>query len=123
LYVVESRLPGITTLSRAGGWTGTRRIHTLLPGTVPDGLAVDANGRVYVGCWRPDRVYLLSTGREPTVLLDDPTGEYLTTPTNACFGGDDMRRLYLASISGWTIQTLHVETPGQPLPRPRRGPG
>ena len=37
----------------------------LLPGTVPDGVALDASGAMIVACYRPDRVVRIEPGGEP----------------------------------------------------------
>jgi hypothetical protein len=47
------------------------------------------------GCWRPDRVYRLAATGALEVFLDDPTGEFMTTPTNLAFGASDRQTLYL----------------------------
>jgi sugar lactone lactonase YvrE len=118
LYLIESRLPGVVTYTLSGREIGERSVHLMLPGTVPDGLALDSIGALYISCWRPDRVYRLNPDGELNILLDDPTGEFLTTPTNLCFGGADLRTLYFASLGGWSIRELAVEVPGQPLTYP-----
>ncbi len=41
----------------------TRRQVVVLPGTVPDGLAFDADGGLWISCCRPNRVYRSLTGR------------------------------------------------------------
>jgi gluconolactonase len=116
LYLVESRLPGVVVYPLVGGRPGSRRELLRMPGTVPDGLAFDAAGSLYIACWRPDRVYRLPAGGELEVFLDDCTAEYLNSPTNVCFGGSDGRRLYLAGLCGWAITEIDVETPGRILP-------
>ena len=119
LYVVESRLPGVVTYDLGAGAVGPRREFLRLPGTVPDGLALDASGALYVSCWRPDRVYRIQAGGgAPEIYLDDPTAEYLNSPTNLCFGGPDLRTLYLAGLCGWNISQLAADVPGQPLALP-----
>lgn len=116
LYLVESRLPGVVAYSLDGPTSGSRREVLRMPGTVPDGLAFDTAGNLFISCWRPDRVYRLSAGGGLEVFLDDPTAEYLNSPTNVCFGGSDGRRLYLAGLCGWAITEIDVETPGRILP-------
>jgi sugar lactone lactonase YvrE len=116
VYVVESRLPGIVSYAIDGSSLGVRTVHTLLPGTVPDGLAFDRSGTLYISCWRPDRVYCISAEGESSILLDDPTGEYLTTPTNLCFGSANLDRLYFAGLGGWAIKELEMSVTGQVLP-------
>ena len=52
------------------------------------------------------------------IYLDDYTGEFMTTPTNLAFGGNDMCTLYLAALAGWSVNAVECDVPGHPLPRP-----
>ncbi|MFI5260009.1 MAG: SMP-30/gluconolactonase/LRE family protein [Candidatus Limnocylindrales bacterium] len=116
LYLVESRLPGIVVYALAGDRTGDRRELLRMPGTVPDGIALDDAGCLYIGCWRPDRIYRLHADGSLDVFLDDPTAEYLNSPTNIAFGGSDGRRLYVSGLCGWAITEIDVDVPGRRLP-------
>jgi gluconolactonase len=112
LYLVESRLPGVVAYDLGAEGVGPRRRLLRMPGTVPDGLALDSAGSLYIACWRPDRVYRLGPDGSLAVYLDDPTAEYMNSPTNLCFGGHDGRRIYLAGLCGWAITEIDAETPG-----------
>jgi gluconolactonase len=118
LYLVESRLPGIVTYDLSGG-LGRRRERLRFERTAPDGVAFDVEGALYIACWRPDRVYRLRADGTLEVYLDDPTAEYMNSPTNLCFGGDGLRTLYLAGLCGWSIRHLPADVPGHPLHFPR----
>lgn len=118
LYVVESRLPGVVSFEIDNGELGERTQVVRLPRTVPDGLAFDSEGSLFISCWRPDRVYRIDRSGETHVFLDDFTGEYLTVPTNCCFSGAELRTLSFASLGGWVIRALDVDVPGQPLHHP-----
>lgn len=118
LCVVESRWPGVSRYALEGDVIGRREGWLPLPGTVPDGLAFDADGALYVGCWRPDRVYRRSPAGKLDVYLDDYSGEIMTTPTNLAFGGDAGRTLFLAACGGRTVNAVTMHVPGLPLARP-----
>jgi gluconolactonase len=118
LYAVESRWPGVVSYPLSDGVLGEREETLPLPFTVPDGLAFDAEGALYIGCCRPDRVYRLAASGALEVYLDDFTGEFMTTPTNLAFGGEGLRTLFLAGLAGWSVNAVDVEVPGHPLPRP-----
>jgi gluconolactonase len=118
LYVVESRWPGVSSYPLRDGVLGEREETLPLPLTVPDGLAFDASGALFIGCCRPDRVYRLSSSGALEVYLDDFTGEFMTTPTNLAFGGDGMRTLFLAGLAGWSVNAIETEVAGHPPPRP-----
>jgi sugar lactone lactonase YvrE len=119
LYLVESRRPGIVTVELSGATVGGVVEALPTPGAVPDGLAFDREGSLYISCWRPDRVYRWTSRSRVEVLLDDPTAEYLNSPTNLCFGGSDLTRIYFASLGGWAITELDGDISGQPLQHPR----
>jgi len=118
LYVAESRWPGVVSYPLRNGVLGEREETLPLQLTVPDGLAFDSDGALYIGCCRPDRVYRLPASGALEVYLDDFTGEFMTTPTNLAFGGDDLRTLFLAGLAGWSVNAVDVEVAGHPLPRP-----
>jgi gluconolactonase len=118
LYVVESRLPGVVSFEIGDGELGERAEVVHLPQTVPDGLAFDSEGSLFVSCWRPDRVYRIDAKGAAHLFLDDFTGEYLTVPTNCCFSGPELRTLSFASLGGWVVRELDVDVAGQPLHHP-----
>ena len=117
LYLVESRLPGIVTYEMGDGF-GPRREVLTLERTAPDGLAFDVDGALYIACWRPDRVYRLRADGTLELYLDDPTAEYMNSPTNLCFGGDGLETLYVAGLCGWSIRQLRADAAGHPLHYP-----
>ena len=83
LYVAESYLPGVSRVPiMPDGSAGEPALVCELPLTVPDGLAFDADGTLYVSCYRPDRIYHLPAGGIPAVLADDWQGVVLNAPTN-----------------------------------------
>jgi gluconolactonase len=98
LYVAESTLPGITRVPiLADGSAGEPELVVEMPGTVPDGIAFDRDGRLYIGCYRPDRIYRLDPDGQLVIVRDDFQGTDLAAPTNIAFGGDG-RDLYVASL-------------------------
>lgn len=119
LYVAESILPGITRIPiRLDGSPGKAESVVSLPGTVPDGLAFDVTGRLYIACYRPDRIYAWETDGKLTVVADDERGTDLSAPTNVAFGGDGMTQLYIASLGRWHIGRMDVPNPGVRLNHP-----
>ncbi|MGI5171089.1 SMP-30/gluconolactonase/LRE family protein [Spirillospora sp. CA-253888] len=71
-----------------------RRTFTTVPG-LPDGLTVDADGRVWVALWGGGRVLC----HTPEGRLDR-TIEVPATQTTACaFGGPDLRDLYVTTAA------------------------
>lgn len=116
LYVAESTLPGITRIPiLEDGSAGVLEIVRLLPGTVPDGLAFDVEGRLYIGCYRPDRIYSIEPDGTLLIVADDFQGTILAAPTNLAFGGPKRTTMYVASLGRWHVGSIELAVAGAPL--------
>ncbi|MDR3473477.1 MAG: SMP-30/gluconolactonase/LRE family protein [Devosia sp.] len=83
-----------------------------LPG-LPDGIAFDDRGQVFVGCYEPSRVLRISPdGRTTEVYIEDPTAHLLAHPTNIAFDGT---RLYAANLGRWHVTRIDADTTGRRL--------
>jgi gluconolactonase len=120
VYVVESQLPGVVRYPLAGG---PPEEVVRLPRTVPDGLAFDSAGGLWIGLYQPSRVYRLDPSGRLDTVVDDWTGEYCMTPTNLCFAGPDLDVLVLASLCGWAVHAIDPGYTGAPPHLPRLGRG
>ncbi|HWL44433.1 MAG TPA: SMP-30/gluconolactonase/LRE family protein [Ilumatobacter sp.] len=119
LLVVESLLPGVSRVPiLADGSAGTPEIVAELPGHVPDGIAIDVNGAIYVGCYRPDRILRISATGAVEMLVDDPRGTTLAAPTNLAFVGSGLDRLAIASLGRWHLGVVDVHAEGHRLEYP-----
>jgi sugar lactone lactonase YvrE len=116
VYLVESQMPGVVRLPIAGG---APEEVVALPRTVPDGLAFDADGGLWIGCYQPNHIYRLDSAGELDLVVDDWTGEYVMTPTNLAFAGPELDVLVLASLCGWAVKAIDPGVAGAPLNRPR----
>lgn len=120
LLVIESLRPGISRVPiRQDGSAGQPERLCELPGSVPDGLALDEAGGMYVACYRPDRVYYVHPDGAVEVLAEDPQGTVLAAPTNVVFAGADRRTLVVGSLGRWHLSALEVDVPGLPLMFPQ----
>lgn len=118
LYVVESYLPGVSRIPiLPDGSAGAAEVVVELPGTVPDGIAFDISGALYISCWRPDRIYVFDCGAL-RVFADDPHAAVMNTPTNVAFIGDDLGRMAIANVGEQSIGVVTVDVPGLPLRYP-----
>lgn len=119
LYVALSTEPAVWRVPIDGdGSAGTPERVVELPGTVPDGLAFDVAGGLYISCYRPDRIYRLDPGGALEIVAEDFQGTTVAAPTNVAFGGPGLRSLFIASLARWHVGRLRVDTPGLPLRYP-----
>lgn len=117
LYVVASFLPGVESVEiLPDGSPGNRRVIVELPRTVPDGVAVDAAGNLYVSCYSPNRIYRLSTDGSLDLLLEDWDMHTLSNPTNIAFGGPKLDQLFTANLGRWHITRIDCGVAGHRLP-------
>lgn len=117
LYVVVSFLPGVERVEiLPDGSAGERSLVCTLPETVPDGLAFDVDGNLYVSCYAPNRIYKVTPGREVTVFMDDWEAHTLSNPTNIAFGGPNLDQLFTANIGRWHLTKIDAGVKGHALP-------
>ncbi len=85
----------------------------LLP--MPDGLAFDARGNLYVTSFGASALERISPGGQIDLIARDERGLTINRVTNCAFGGPDLELLYLANLGGWHISVLEPDIPGQRL--------
>ena len=114
LFVVESFANRVCMVQ-----AGEVVTYADLPGTIPDGVALDDEGGLVVSCYQPNRILRVPPGGgEPSLVLDDWTGLRLFVPTNVAFYGRDMRQLAIANLGGVELRTIEVPWRGQRLNYP-----
>ncbi len=103
--------------------SGSRKlIHDWKTTRGPDGIKLDAKGRLFVaaGTNKPNLPY--ETAEKPTagMYVFSPEGELLEMipilrdeTTNCAFGGDDLKTLFVTA--GGTLWSVGVTTPGRPV--------
>lgn len=116
LYVVCSWLPGVERVEiNPDGSAGAREVVAMLPETVPDGIAVDAGGALYVSCYAPSRIYRVAPGGEPEVFIDDWEAHTLGNPTNIAFAGEHFDQILSANLGRWHLTRIDAGVRGAPL--------
>jgi gluconolactonase len=100
--------------------TDERRVFATTPSGEADGLAVDAEGGVWVALGGGGGVGRYSTGGELESVHAVPAGFV----TSLCFGGEDMRDLYVTTMDNsadperrGTLFKTRVDVPGLPVAR------
>lgn len=105
------------------GWT-FEQMQRLPYGGRPDGAAVDSQGNYWIAMYEGARVVCLSP--QGKVIAEYPTPAQC--PTMVCFGGSDLRTLYLTTArqkrsaaelalypDSGAVFSMRVETPGLPV--------
>lgn len=75
----------------------------------PDGAAVDAQGHYWCAMYEGGRVVRLSPAGEVMAQFEVP----VRNPTMPCFGGPDLKTLYLTSVG--CVFSARVDVPGLPV--------
>lgn len=127
LYLVESTWPRIARIplaalvaagSEAPPAAGALETVLVLDRAVPDGLAFDAEGGLWIGCWQPNHVYRLDPDGTLDTVVDDWSGVHAPTPTNLAFAGPELDLLALASLGTTTVNACTPGVRGAPLHLP-----
>lgn len=87
------------------GSAGDREDVAELPGVLPDGLAFDAEGNLYVGCYEPSQVLRVGPGGAVECLVRDEEAHLLCHPTNLAFRGST---LFTSNLGRWHITAVDV---------------
>jgi gluconolactonase len=125
VFVLEStRFDCLRIALKRDGTFGKPEIYAKdFPG-VPDGMAFDVQGNLYVtiparvenGRFRPANMILkIDPTGFVTTVLDDPKGETMRSPTNCAFGGPGLQDLYIANLGGDFFSRVHTPFRGHPL--------
>ena len=103
------------------GTAGEVRTVVEVPKSVPDGVAFDTDGTLYIACYRPDRIYRYSTSGELEMLADDFEGTIIAAPTNIAFCGTERDVLLSANLGRWHITRYETGAKGISLHYPHVG--
>ena len=115
LYIVESTWPRVIRMPLSGG---PPEPVVSLDHVVPDGLAFDDLGGLWISCWQPNRVYRLDPSGTLETIVDDWSGVYAPTPTNIAFAGPHLDVLVLGSLGTTAVAACDPGYHGAPLHRP-----
>ena len=89
-----------------------------LSGSQPDGVALAEDGTMFVGCYRPDRLYRITPEGAVEIFAEDPDGVVLNQPANVAFFGAGLSRLAVSSLGGWSLLAVDPGARGLPLRYP-----
>lgn len=120
LLLIESHARRVVRIGiEDDGSAGRVDVVAELPGSQPDGIALAADGTMLVGCYRPDRLYAITPDGGVEVLAEDRDGVVLNQPANVAFVGEDLERIVVSSLGGWSLAATLAPSPGLTLRYPR----
>lgn len=107
LYVAESftgRVRHVTIREDGSAAPATDALTGL--GAVLDGLALAADGTLYVSCYEPGRIYCRKPHQSAAqILIEDSHATILVHPTNMALKDD---RMYTANLGRWHITEIDL---------------
>ncbi|MEO6434291.1 MAG: SMP-30/gluconolactonase/LRE family protein, partial [Tepidisphaeraceae bacterium] len=103
LYVVESDGERIFRFDLA---TGRHEVFAESVGRMPDGLALDSAGNLYVACYASDDIQLITPAGEQQLFAHDRWAIKLSRPTNLTFRDG---WLYVTNLGRQTIVRAKME--------------
>ena len=116
LYVVESNLDRVVRIQlRNEGSGGAQQVYAERLNRIPDGLAFDLAGNLYVTTYASNCIYRVSPDRHVQLLCQDVENLVLCQPTNCAFGGPEFNQLFIANLGRDHISVLDLKSKGQPL--------
>ena len=122
LYFVETFGSGIARVAiNEDGSAGAFERVVHMPLTIPDGIAFDSDGLLWIGCHRPDVIYTFNLeSKRRELFCEDWQGAALRGPTDVAFAGPELDILLAASLDAARIHRFDgVGVHGLPLNHPK----
>jgi gluconolactonase len=111
IYMVESAGNGVFRIPiREDGSAGKKELAVALPEGIPDGIAFDSRGRLYISNYHPTRIYRVDGNNSLQLVIDDPLIKYMHHTTNIAFRGD--QELFCTNFGAWHICRISLDLIG-----------
>jgi len=142
LYIAESYGKRLTRfdLHDDGSLSGRTVLSEFGPGEIPDGIALDVEGAIWVTCTVANRLIRITPDGRRTVVLDGADEQYvidterdfqagrmtkahidnagksiLGNIASLAFAGPDLKTIYMGVLIGSRLPTIKVDIPGRPM--------
>jgi len=116
LYVVESNLDRVVRIEiKPDGCAGLPEVYAEGLARVPDGIAFDANGNLYVTTYASNCIYRVAPDRRVQLICQDVENLLLCQATNCAFGGANFDQLFIGNLGRDHLSVLDLKIKGQPL--------
>lgn len=114
LYVVESNRDRVVRLQiKPDGSSGVPETFAEDLARIPDGLAFDAIGNLYVTTYGSNAIYRVDADGCIELVCKDEECAVLCQATNCAFGGPNFDQLFVANLGARHISKLDLKIKGQ----------
>jgi gluconolactonase len=119
LIVVEAHEQRVVRVPiRADGSAGGPEVVATLPDTDPDGIAMAADGSLWVTLYRPDGLIRISPDGDADVIVDDHLATTFDAPTNLAWVGPSLDRVVVANVGDTFLSIADIGVSGTTPHRP-----
>lgn len=114
LYVIETARDSIARVPLGRPDGPSERFAEGLE-RMPDGMAFDADGCLWVAAFAGDALYRVDQSGDIELVAHDDRAILLNRPANVAFGGERFDRLFVANLGADFISVVDAGISGQPL--------
>lgn len=114
IYLAVTRANAVWKVPLMGGGRVAKVANyiQLSGGGGPDGLALDAQGRLFIAHIGSGSIWVMNEIGEPVYRILSRIGRHTT---NIAFGGDDFKTLYITESSSGQILQVQMDIAGKPM--------